>query len=255
MANYKLKKRLANKNNYGGKRSTSSIKYIVIHYTANNGDSDEANANYFATRIVNASAHYFVDGDSITQTVPDDYVAWSVGGNKYNNNGGDYYGVCTNNNSISIEICDEIKDSRIYPTDDTIDNAIELTKSLMKKYNIPASRVIRHYDVNGKPCPAYWCGSSSKDKLWLTEFHNKLTEAKTETTKKTKKVKYYKKYTGKSEQIDVVFKAISVPLQYRGNVKNRKAVAAKNGILNYKGTADQNIKLINKAKKGKLKKA
>ena len=28
----------ANPKNYGGKRSLSSIKYIVIHYTANDGD-------------------------------------------------------------------------------------------------------------------------------------------------------------------------------------------------------------------------
>ena len=41
---YKLKKKYANKNNYGAKRSTSNIKYIVIHYTANDGDTDEANA-------------------------------------------------------------------------------------------------------------------------------------------------------------------------------------------------------------------
>lgn len=80
MAAYTLKKNLANKNNYGGRRNTAAIKYIVIHYTGNDGDSDEANANYFRRNIVKASAHYFVDDDSVTQSVPDDYVAWSVGG-------------------------------------------------------------------------------------------------------------------------------------------------------------------------------
>ena len=43
----KLKTNLANRNNYGAKRSTSKIKYIVIHYTANDGDTDEGNGNYF----------------------------------------------------------------------------------------------------------------------------------------------------------------------------------------------------------------
>ena len=38
---YTLKTNIANKKNYGGKRNTSSIKYIVIHYTGNDGDSDE----------------------------------------------------------------------------------------------------------------------------------------------------------------------------------------------------------------------
>ena len=178
---YKLKKKYANKSNYGAKRSTSNIKYIVIHYTANDGDTDEANANYFASRIIKASAHYFVDDDSVTQSVPDNYVAWSVGGSKYNNckttGGGKYYTKCTNSNSISIELCDTKKDGKIYPTKKTIDNAIELTRKLMKQYNIPSTNVIRHFDVTGKTCPVYWCGTSEKNQLWKTEFHNKLSNS------------------------------------------------------------------------------
>ena len=68
----------ANSKNYGGKRSIGNIKYIVLHYTANNGDTDTGNGNYFANNIVGASAHYFVDEDSCTQAVPDDYIAWPV---------------------------------------------------------------------------------------------------------------------------------------------------------------------------------
>ena len=167
---YKLKKKYANKSNYGAKRSTSNIKYIVIHYTANDGDTDEGNANYFASRIIKASAHYFVDDDSVTQSVPDNYVAWSVGGSKYSSckttGGGKYYTKCTNSNSISIELCDTKKDGKIYPTKKTIENAIELTRKLMKKYNIPSTNVIRHFDVTGKTCPAYWCRTSENNKLW-----------------------------------------------------------------------------------------
>ena len=178
---YKLKKKYANKNNYGAKRSTSNIKYIVIHYTANDGDTDEGNANYFASRIIKASAHYFVDDDSVTQSVPDNYVAWSVGGSKYSSckttGGGKYYTKCTNSNSISIELCDTKKDGKIYPTKKTIDNAIELTRKLMKQYNIPSTNVIRHFDVTGKTCPVYWCGTSEKNQLWKTEFHNKLSNS------------------------------------------------------------------------------
>ena len=35
----------------------------------------------------------------------------------------------------------------------TVQATIELTKLLMKKYNIPTDHVIRHYDVTGKICP------------------------------------------------------------------------------------------------------
>lgn len=186
----KIKEYLANKNNYGGKRSTSDIKYIVIHYTGNDGDSDEGNSKYFNNNIVKASAHYFVDDDSITQSVPDNYIAYAVGGSRYNDykttGGAKFYKECMNSNSISIELCDEVKDGKVYPSKKTIENALELTKDLMKKYNIPASRVIRHFDVNGKKCPAYWCGNDEKNKKWKTVFHNKLSSTTNTTTKTSK---------------------------------------------------------------------
>ena len=67
-------------------------------------------------------------------------------------------------------------------------------------------------------------------------------------------VTYYKKYTGKSKKINEVFKSIGVPEKYCNTWSSRKPVAGKNGIKDYKGTADQNLKLISLAKSGKLKK-
>ena len=169
-----IKTNLANKKNYGSSRSTDKIKYIVIHYTGNDGDTDENNGKYFKNNIVKASAHYFVDSDSITQSVPDNYVAWSVGGNKYANcsttGGGKYYGKCTNTNSISIEICDDVKNGTIYPSNKTIQNVLELVAFLMNKYSIPKENVIRHFDVTGKLCPSYWIN----DAKWKSEFWNKI---------------------------------------------------------------------------------
>lgn len=185
---YEFKTKIANKANYGSKRSTDKIKYIVLHFTANDGDTDENNGKYFANNIVKASAHYFVDDDSVTQSVPDDYVAYSVGGKKYSDcaktGGGYYYGKCTNTNSISIELCDDVKNGTIYPSAATIANAVELTKTLMKRFGIAKEYVIRHFDVNGKKCPAYWCGTDAKNMKWQTEFWNKLASTGTETAQK-----------------------------------------------------------------------
>lgn len=166
-----IKTNLANRNNYGAFRLTSSIKYIVIHYTANDGDTDENNANYFKNNVVEASAHYFVDSDSITQSVPDDYTAWHCGAATYK------HAACRNYNSIGIEICDDNKNGVIYPNLKTIQNVIKLVEWLMKKYSIPQANVIRHYDVTGKLCPAYWCGTSENDAKWKTEFLNKLNRS------------------------------------------------------------------------------
>ena len=47
---YVMKQNLARKENYGSERSTADIKYLVIHYTSNDGDSDESNGKYFVRR-------------------------------------------------------------------------------------------------------------------------------------------------------------------------------------------------------------
>ena len=67
----------ASSTNYGATRPTSNIKYIVIHYTSNNGDTAENNGKYFQGANRKASAHYFVDSDSIVHSVPDNRIAWS----------------------------------------------------------------------------------------------------------------------------------------------------------------------------------
>lgn len=168
-----IKIKTANRSNYGGKRNIADIKYIVIHYTANDGDTDEGNGNYFANNIVGASAHYFVDDDSITRSVPYDYIAWAVGGSKYKyTKGGKFYGKCTNANSISIEFCDTKKNGVYDFTEATMKNAADLVKLLMKKYNVPVERVIRHYDVTGKVCPKPFVDD---EKAWET-FKERLAD-------------------------------------------------------------------------------
>ena len=65
---------------------------------------------------------------------------------------------------------------------------------------------------------------------------------------------YYPKYTGSSNGIDTVLRAVGVPESHLGNWKNRRTLASKNNIKNYEGTSKQNLELIALAKNGKLKK-
>lgn len=153
------KTRLANRKNYGSMRTLTPGKvWLVFHYTANDGDTDEANANYFATGYRGASAHWFVDNDSATNSVPENYTAWHVGGNRYSNykqtGGAKYYGMCKNTNSIGIEMCDCEKNGKYNFTEATLNNVVELAKEIVARYNIPRSMCIRHFDVVGKKCPA-----------------------------------------------------------------------------------------------------
>lgn len=134
----------AHSTNYGGKR-TQKIEYIVIHYTGNKGDTARNNCVYFSRPNRNASAHYFVDKNGWEQSVPEDHVAWSVG-RKFGE--AQYWGKCTNYNSISIEMCDSVTKN------EAVENkTIELLKILMKKYSIDKAHVLRHYDVCHKQCP------------------------------------------------------------------------------------------------------
>ena len=64
---------------------------------------------------------------------------------------------------------------------------------------------------------------------------------------------YYPKYIGSSSNIDIVLKSIGVGSKYIGAWTCRKPIATNNGILNYTGTIEQNLKLISLAKSGKLK--
>ena len=156
---YILQERLANPGNYGGSRAVNQIKYLVFHYTGNDGDQAANNAAYFQNNIVQASAHYFVDDTTVWRSVPDLKVAWAVGGKKYANadktGGGTMYGMITNTNSISIEMCDTIRNGIYQASEATLANAAALGRELMEKYGIPLRNVYRHFDVTGKHCPSY----------------------------------------------------------------------------------------------------
>lgn len=175
---YVLKTQYADRGNFGPARPEMAIQWLVYHYTANDGDTDEANARYFAQRIVKASAHYFADDDSVTQSVPDLSVAWSVGGAKWDDcaktGGGRYYGRVSNYNSLSIEMCDTVRNGVHDFSPATLRNAAELGAELCLRYGIPLDHVICHFDVNGKHCPdvAGWIGSDRS--RW--EAHKKMLQ-------------------------------------------------------------------------------
>lgn len=148
------------------KSANRPITYIAIHYTA--GGSSKKGAALNVKKVFqqrSASADFAVDDETMVQFNPDlkNYYCWSVGDKKYTySKGGSLYGKATNKNTISIEMCSNLKKGTSaqasnhegwYLTDETIKQCVKLTKILMKKYNIPIEQVIRHYDVSGKLCP------------------------------------------------------------------------------------------------------
>jgi hypothetical protein len=135
-----ITQRFDNDDHYDG---GNTHQFIIIHDTGNPTDSDEGNAAYFCTRSVGASAHFFVDNNSITQIVREGDCSWHCG------DGRGKYGI-TNINSLGVEMCRV--NNKV--TAATQANTIELVKHLMAKYGIPASKVLRHYDASRKLCPS-----------------------------------------------------------------------------------------------------
>ena len=177
--------------NFNDKNNVGRIKYIVIHYVGALGGA-KANCQYYASKYIGASAHYFVGFDGeIWQSVDDGDVAWHCGASSYK------HAECRNTNSIGIELCVRTKGSQAadskdwYFEDATVKAAIELTKYLMQKYGVPASNVIRHYDVTGKICPNPYVYNTTKH-TW-DAFKKAIAESGTEDKDSMTKI------TGKAE--------------------------------------------------------
>lgn len=157
------------------KRRKKNIKYIVIHYTGNKNDKAESNAKYFAqSNTRQAGAHFFVDREGkVYRSIPMNRTAWAVGGDQRSGMKGEakYYNKCTNYNSVSIELCDI--------ADKEPSNAqTKATRNLVKyihTYCPNAKTIIRHWDVNGKKCPARMVGNkvTKGGKSWA-KFKDKI---------------------------------------------------------------------------------
>lgn len=133
-------------------RGGNKVEWIVVHDTANTraGANAEAHYKYFNGGNRSASAHYFVDDKQVLRIVKDEDTAWHCGDTqKYLNGGGLLKGKVKNSNSIGIEIC--INSDGDY--NKTVAKTQELIIHLLKTYDLPLDRVIRHHDVTGKLCP------------------------------------------------------------------------------------------------------
>jgi N-acetylmuramoyl-L-alanine amidase len=162
-----------------------SVKAVVIHYTANPGQSALGVIHYWndETKPI-GSAHYVIDdkGD-IYQAIPEDEKAYHVGSSGIDKDSGKIYtdyarevfGEYANNPetmspnrcSIGIELCPVDADGKHTP--ETLLSAVELTAYLCKKYNLePQTKVMRHSDICGesvKVCPK-WFVNNVND--WIT---------------------------------------------------------------------------------------
>ena len=144
------------------KGRTQPIEYIVVHYTANSGDTAQNNLDYFARTKTGTSAHYFVDENEVCQSVQDTDVAWHCGSRNPR------HPYCRNANSIGIEMCNGVGSV----PEAVRDRTAAFVRQKMKEYGLDVNHVLRHYDVTGKRCPAPWVDDP---RAWM-DFKSMLEE-------------------------------------------------------------------------------
>ncbi len=161
----RIKKMKAHRSCLHTKRKRKEIKYIVIHYTGNSNDTAVDNGKFFQREQIGSrngvGAHFFVGKKgAIVRSIPMNRVAWSVGGYISQKNGaGSYYQKCTNSNSVSIELCSATEGFTKKQA-----AAVKWLVQYIQKRCPNAKTIIRHWDVNGKACPAPMAGKDNK--MW-----------------------------------------------------------------------------------------
>lgn len=160
------------------RRKSGAVKYIVVHYTGTTAPAKN-NCQYFGGGNRNASADFFID---TTGTI---YKFNGNLGTRYSWHCGDGYGAygITNYNSIGIEV---VSAGAKYNTKQQ-EALRKLVRALMADFNVPASRVRRHYDASRKLCPKPYCGTTAKNKRWNTLHDFITTQSKAANKKATKK--------------------------------------------------------------------
>lgn len=144
------------------------IKYIVIHYTGQDGDTAAGNSVRSSENRLLKSAHYFVDEYEVFTSVPVQDIAWHC-----STSGSYYHPDCRNANSIGIEMCSrKTAQGQYYIKPETVSNTAALVRYLMKTYKISVQNVLRHYDITRQNCPMPFVLDET---LW-EDFKNKIIQ-------------------------------------------------------------------------------
>ena len=138
------------KNKYNRPGTKSTPKRICVHYTGDCGATAAQLAKYWQNVAAGVfkdkpwswtSAQYIVGlNGEVVRCIPDNEIAYAAANQ--------------NADTIHIEVCYKRQSGEF--EESSIVALGELVRSLMKKHAIPAGKVVRHYDLTGKLCPAYY---------------------------------------------------------------------------------------------------
>lgn len=126
---------------------------IVVHYFGQPNVSADRLALCFQNNNANdVSSNFVVDRSKIIECIPAGYMSYCVSSH--------------NTHTINIE-CAHTATGQFDLR--TIIHLRQIVRHLMKEFNIPASRVVRHYDLTGKKCPMYYV-DNPREWQWLRKI-------------------------------------------------------------------------------------
>tara|TARA_B100000886_G_scaffold15559_1_gene9994 strand:- start:96 stop:815 length:720 start_codon:yes stop_codon:yes gene_type:complete len=123
------------------KRISSSIKYLIFHYTGMK--SEKGAINRLINKNSGVSCHYLIKNDGkILKIVPDLYIAWHAGISSWKRDN------LINSKSIGIEISNPGHEYGYKNFNrNQILSIVSLSKKLIKKYNIKKENILGHSDI------------------------------------------------------------------------------------------------------------
>lgn len=172
------------------------IEYVIIHYTANDGERADARMNaLYLQKKHRAGTHYCIDDSEIVQCTKEDMVAYAIGDSYWKGFrpkpwllNSDGTRKVLNQNSISFEMClgGGRNDSII------IEKTAQLVGWQLVNKGLDTTRVLRHHDVTGKRCPYFNYQTFSDGRIDISQWD----QAKEDSTfnEFLKKVRKYQLY-------------------------------------------------------------
>ena len=134
-------------------RLKRNVEGIVIHNTANSGDSAWGNCHYFGKdgdNVRQAGAQFFIDQKGVIgRSIPMNRTAYEVGNPNGSYAPGTYYNTLNNSNTVSIELCDIMVRE---PSEEML-ASLERLVIYIKKHCPNVKHIVRHYDIVKKECP------------------------------------------------------------------------------------------------------
>lgn len=142
----------------------NAAQYIAVHYLGVVGENNRIESGGYG-------AHYYIYWDgTVYQAADHNAILWQVGSNGYYVQKHPY---ARNSNTIGIEMCvkcdgnpKNASDPYWYFTEATQNACVELVQKLMRDLGIPASNVLRHYDIVNKVCPAPYVNNNGYKGTW-----------------------------------------------------------------------------------------